>query len=42
MFEAYFSGPAGVYWGVAGVLALGLVGIKLVYMNFDRKNKDKK
>lgn len=42
MFEAFFSGPTGVYWGVAGVLALGLVGVKLVQMNFDRKNRDKK
>ena len=33
MFEALFSGPTGVYWGVAGVLALGLVGVKLVQMN---------
>lgn len=42
MFETFFSGPTIVYWGVAGVLALGLVGIKLVQMNFERKHKDKK
>ena len=42
MFEGILSGPAGVYWGVAGVLALGLVGVKLVQMNFERKHKDKK
>jgi len=42
MLETYFSGPAEVYWGVAGVLAIGLIGIKLIMINFDRKNKDKK
>ena len=42
MFEIFFSGPAEVYWGVAGVLALGLIGVKLVQINFERKHKDKK
>ena len=27
---------------LSGVLALGLVGVKLVQMNFERKHKDKK
>ncbi len=42
MIETYFSGEPIVYWGIAGVLALGLVGVKLIMINFDRKNKDKK
>ena len=43
MFELFFGGEnVGVYWIVAAIMAGGLVGIKLVMMNFDRKNKDKK
>lgn len=42
MIETYFSGDPIVYWGIAGILAVGIVGIKIMMINFDRKNKDKK
>lgn len=42
MFDAYMTADTSVYWIVAGILALGLVGVKLVMMNFDRKHRDKK
>ena len=42
MLAELFTGQNLVYWAVAGVVALGIVGIKLVQMNFERKHKDKK
>ena len=42
MIETYFSGDPMVYGGNAGILAVGIVGIKIMMINFDRKNKDKK
>ena len=42
MIAELFTGENSVYWIVAGVIALGIVGIKLVMINFDRKHKDKK
>lgn len=42
MFDAYVTADTSVYWIVAGILALGLVGVKLIMINFDRKNRDKK
>jgi hypothetical protein len=41
-FKNMFVGDNLVYWIVAGFFAFCLVGIKLVMINFDRKNKDKK
>lgn len=37
MFETLFMGTAAAGWIVAGILALGLVGVKLLYIHKDRK-----
>lgn len=37
MFETLFTGDALKCWAVAAILAIGLVGVKLLYMNKDRK-----
>lgn len=41
MFEALFTGDAMAGWIVALILAVGLVGIKLLYMHKDRKRNGK-
>lgn len=42
MIAELFTGDNAVYWIVAGFMAFCLFGIKLVMINFDRKNRDKK
>lgn len=37
MFEVLFTGEAAAGWIVAGILAVGLVGVKLLFMHKDRK-----
>ena len=37
MIETLFTGTAAAGWIVAGILAVGLVGVKLLYMHKDKK-----
>lgn len=37
MFDMYFTENAAAGWIVAGILALGLVGVKLLFIHKDKK-----